>query len=315
MLLRWTTDKIVPALVGSDQGASMLRDLDVSHISNVSESLIHEPPGSPSLASPPKQKTNRGRTPEAMRGSSSIFDVSQNDPPIIFLEKFASSLLFTSCMISSELLAMGVSNANDISEAAVGWCKVFDQVESATQSPLFSSFIRLAVQLNRTFGDVALLERLLVVWSGDHVDELAQDEMKKVLTSVVRNGGGVKTIINIFFNVAEQIVKANQENSFQTATCVSDVWVEPDAIQMLLEVITANKQARVELAKSLVSELSTDEGTVTPIVIFYARCLSYISSLVNGPVMIKILNNLDSERFKDDAGMRLLFDNILESCA
>jgi hypothetical protein len=96
---------------------------------------------------------------------------------------------------------------------------------------------------------------------------------------------------------------------------VSDVWVEADAIQMLLEVITANKQARVELAKSLVSELSTDEGTVTPVVIFYARCLSYISSLVNGPVMIKILNNLDSERFNDDAGMRLLFHNILESCA
>jgi condensin-2 complex subunit G2 len=315
MLLRWTSDKIVPVLIGSDKGASILRDLDVSHISSISESLIHEPPGSPSLSSPPKQKLNRGRTPEAMRGSSSIFDVSQNDPPIIFVQNFASSLLFTSCMISSELLAMGVTSADDIAEAAVGWCKVFDTVENSTQSLLFSSFVRLAVQLNRTFDDCTLLGRLLVSWSNDHLDEVAQDAMKKLLMSIVRNRGGVKTIVSTFFSVAEHIVHDKHASLFQAATCISDIWNESDAIHTLLEVVTENKQAQIELAKGLVTRLSMSKGTVTPVTTFYARCLSYVSTIVNRSLMLRILNDVDSERFHDEVEMRLLFEKLLEGLA
>mmetsp|Transcript_27966 Transcript_27966/g.49611 ORF Transcript_27966/g.49611 Transcript_27966/m.49611 type:complete len:320 (-) Transcript_27966:1566-2525(-) len=319
MLLKWTTEKIVPALLGSFKGASMLHDLDLSHISSVSESLIHEPPGSPSLASPPKQRANVGRTPEAMRGASKLFDTAQNEPPIVFLKKFASTLLSTSCMISSELLAMGVSTHEDIALASVEWCEIFRHSENSLHGPLFSIFVRLAVQLNRAAGDCSLIETLLYIFNDKIPDDSAEaNALKDALGQMVRSRGGVENIVSVFMKVANasQLVDNDEESiSLGTPSCLSDIWDKGGTIQVMLDIIFGNPEAQISLARALVTSLSASEVALTPTVILQANCLSYIARSISGSVMTRILSDLDCEKFHESHEMQSFVKDLLEGSA
>jgi condensin-2 complex subunit G2 len=163
MLVKWTTKIVVPAVLADNKGSSCLHDLDLSRISNASDSLVHLPPGSPSLTSPPKQKQNCGRTPEAMRGHSSVFGVSLSDTLMTTSKRVATSLLVSSCLISSELVAIGVSVPTTIATASVDWCDVFEDLDASMLEALLPAFTRLGVQLKLQSGSTMLLERLFVV--------------------------------------------------------------------------------------------------------------------------------------------------------
>lgn len=166
MLLDWSTEKVMPALLGAQSSESELRDLDLSRISNVSDSLIV--PESPSLASPPRQKANLNRTPEHLSrristGSPTSFELTPNNPGIFLVSATARALLQISCVVCSELLAVGGSCGDQISKTGLKWFKMFqeasqeDDKNQPLQEDMLPSFIRLAIQLGRSSEDFTLL--------------------------------------------------------------------------------------------------------------------------------------------------------------
>ncbi|KAL3916057.1 MAG: hypothetical protein SGILL_005350, partial [Bacillariaceae sp.] len=316
MLLKWTTDFVVPALLGTDQRDSTLRDLDLSHIS-VSDSMADVPPGSPSLTSPVRQKPNVGRTPEAMRVQALE---TPSHLPATFSEKFASSLMVSSCLISSEMLAMGVSEAGDISKAALDWCIVLEASDATWFESVLPAFVRLAVQLNRASGDLSLLESVLT-----HCDSFVDGESPTVYKHVK---GALKcarsqeeNFISLFLKTADRVVVGNAKYNptLETASSLSDVWGKDGTMPIFLEIIEAHSSLQRRLTKELATSLASSNGVVTPIVAFKAKCLSALSMVVESSTMSEILRCVDSddtgEGGDEDDDVRVFVANLMETSA
>ncbi|KAL3929256.1 MAG: hypothetical protein SGARI_004803, partial [Bacillariaceae sp.] len=297
MLLKWTTDFVVPALLETQDDDSMLRDLDLSHIS-VSDSSVHGPPGSPSLMSPPRQKPNVGRTPVAMRSQTSTR--SERDLPVTLSEKIAGSLLMSSCMIASEMLAMGVLDADEIGKASQEWCVVLEQSNSPWHETFFPSFVRLAVQLNRASRESSLLENLLVLC--DNCDDDASSGYKPVKSALKSVRGDEETFVRLFLKVIDGLVQGNEkwQPSLETASCLTDVWDKGGTIGIFMELIETLPSLQQWVAKGLAESLASSDGNVTPVVAFQAKCLSALSMVVESNTMSEILRGVDTERVGDD---------------
>jgi hypothetical protein len=319
MLLVWTTEKVVPALMRLEKGGSFLEELDLSIIPNISDSIMENPPGSPSVASPPKQKANLGRTPEFMRGSSSLFETSLNDPPVIVSQKLAIALLSSSCNLCSELLAMGVTSTNYIADAAVGWSKDLEKSQKTIENTLFSCFTRLAIQLNRSAGDCSLLVSLLVVCN----DIIAEDvpmrhTIKSALSSLVRFGGGPDSIVTTFLNVVDCLLhKTEGECACETVESDSGSSDESGAIQILMEVILENEKASLQLAEDLVTRLSSSTGDATAPVTFHSKCLSLVmnNSVERATVSRMLRQKLNLRGMREEGAVNAFVESLVGSQA
>jgi len=314
-LLLWTTNKIVPAFMRTDdEGRSALCDLDLSHISNrLSMSIEHIPPGSPSLMSPPKQKANHGRTPEAMRGASSLFVTTPHDSPVIYSAKVGCALLLSSCILSSEMLAMGMTNAHDISKAAVGWSQIFEQKRWPVEEQLLRSFIRLAFQLFRASGDSILLEHLMVKCNSTFKETSVGDLVKKELQSLLRLRNGIDGFLPAFFSVAARVIQmANTSISFENASSSREIWNDGGSVEIFLDVILGNQKATLSFAKAIVSRLLAHDGEINGVVNFGAKCLSLIMKQDGGPALTKIIKDLENTQGEKEGEMRQLVANLLE---
>ena len=312
-LLLWTTNKIVPAFMRSDdEGASALRDLDLSQISNrLSISMDYVPPGTPT--SPPKQKANRGRTPEAMRGPSTLFLTSPNDSPVIYSAKVGCALLLSSCILSSEMIAMGMTNTDEISKASMEWSQIFDQSRWPIDEPLLRAFIRLASQLFRASGDSALLQILLVKCNSKFKESAMGELVKKELESLLRLRNGIDDLVPTFFASATRILeKENATMSFEAANTPIEVWNEGGSIEIFLDAILGHSGATQAFAASIVKRLLMHDGEIDAIVNFNAKCLSLVIKEASGPTITKILEELNLENFETGGEMRQLVENLLE---
>eukprot|EP00536_Pseudo-nitzschia_multiseries_P005620 jgi/Psemu1/190970/e_gw1.108.84.1 len=317
-LLLWTSNKIVPAFMRSDdEGASALRDCDLSSISNrLSISMVHSPPRSPSLKSPLKQKANCGSTPVAMRGRSSLFLTTPNVSPVIYSAKVGGALLLSSCILSSEMLAMGMTNADEISKAAVGWCQIFDQSRWPVEEELIHAFIRLAIQLFRASGDVALLEDLLVKCNDHFKGSFAGEVMKKELQLLLRLRKGIDNLLPAFFGVSKRIIGSGDLFISFESTCSSDdIWSEGGSIEIFFDAIRGNSGAMLSFAEEIVKRLLECEGEVNDTVNFNAKCLSFVMKEAGGQAMTQIISKLDVAQTEKDGAMRSLFENLLECTA
>jgi hypothetical protein len=314
LLLKWTTDFVVPALLGSSQADSMLRDLDISHIS-VSDSMMHGPPGSPSLMSPPRQKPNIGRTPVAMRSQTAPY---QRDIPINLTEKIAATLLVSSCMISSEILAMGVSDENGIAKASLEWCSVLEECNMPSLAMIFPSFVRLAVQLNRTSNKLSLLEELLV-----HCNDFDEDDFpsgyKLVKSALKAARNDEKKFIDLFMKVIDRLVHGDEkwQPRLETASCLTDVWDKGRMMGIFLEVIEGYPSLQWYAAKELASSLASSNGSVTPVIAFQAKCLSALSMVVESNAMSEILRGINTESVdvNENDDIRAFVANLTEANA
>lgn len=317
-LLLWTTNKIVPAFMRSDdEGVAALRDCDLSLISNrLSMSVEHIPPGSLSLMSPPKQKANCGRTPEAMRGHSSLFVTSPNDSPVIYSAKVGCALLLSSCILSSEMLAMGMTNANEISKAAVEWCQIFDQSRWPVEEQLLRAFIRLAFQLFRASSDSTLLKDLFVKCDSNFKETAMGDLVKKELQSLLRLRNGIDELLPTFFTLAGRIIeKENAAISFETANSSNDVWNDGGSIVIFLDAILGNSGATQSFARAIVKRLLAHDGRINSAVNFDAKCLSLVLKEASDPAMREILGELNTEHNQEGGEMHQLVENLLECSA
>ena len=153
-LLDWTTDKVIPILTkqqGSAGAATPFGELNISRISAASASPVQ--PTSPSPMPPPRQRTNRNKTPVkdgSFVSTSEEVDISTaNDPTALLSHGVAVSLLQSSCVIFSEWLAVGGSGSNVIAQSACKWCDIFatSADKTALQIELLPAFTRLMMEL------------------------------------------------------------------------------------------------------------------------------------------------------------------------
>ena len=304
-LLLWTTNKIVPAFMRSDdEGAAALRDCDLSLISNrlsLSES---------SIMSPPKQKANRGRTPEAMRGHSSLFMTSPNDSPVIYSAKVGCALLLSSCILSSEMLAMGMTNAHEISKAAVQWCQIFDQSRWPVEEQLLCGFIRLAFQLFRASGDSTLLKDLFVKCNSNIKEAAIGDLIKKELQSLLRLRNGADELIPAFFTLAGRLME-DENADMENSDSASETGDDGGSVEIFLDAILGNPGVTQAFAKAIVKRLLAHDGEINAAVKFDAKCLSLALKEGSDPEMITLLEELVDEHNPEDGEMGQFVGNLL----
>jgi condensin-2 complex subunit G2 len=319
-LLNWTTEKLIPVFKKAQSGETELRDLDLSRISNVSDSLII--PGSPALMSPPRRKADLKNTPNRMEDDSAMFDSNGTlkEPTIFLVSAVAGALLQSSCVIFSEWLAVGGSGADEISGAAVKWCRVF-QSEEEEEDPnehhhkeLMPAFVRLAVQLCKSSDDPLLLKQLLVNCSEETV-------MKKAILSLctARSSQQSKvqgSVIQAFLAAAHELLDTVAVDApFDLPDAVDEVWChDRGCVASSLSVIMCNHQACSTLARQLVSNLSSHVGEPTKKSTFEAKCLSFLlTSNEYDAEIAKIIRNLDAGKFEEGGEMRNVVDKLLES--
>jgi hypothetical protein len=266
LLLDWTTEKIVPALKGSQRGENELRNIDLSCILNTSDSILFS--ASPGVMSPPRQRANLNRTPDRLH-SGLMCDVNHsmlNEPSVFLVSAIAVSLLQSSCTIFSEWLAVGGGGATNIVESAVKWCRIFEvdgneEVAIETQKELFPGFARLALNLCKHSNNFLLLKELLVKCNEAVADAKV---MGKALTALLsaRNAQRHKLLEGIVDAVCEaaySCLDGGTDSLIEFPTCVGELWSnDKGSIGLALSGIMQNPQASTALIRNLVSRLGAD---------------------------------------------------------
>lgn len=322
-LLEWTTNKVIPALLVAQPEENELRDLDISRISNASESL--DLPASPSTESPPKQRRNLRRTPTRF-GRLSSFELGKTvkDTPAGLVSAFIGSLLQSVCILFAEELAIGSSNSADIAESAVCWCRVFYENDSQSledegtiRKGVLSGFIRLAIQLCRSSANFLLLKEIFV-----RCDESVFGEertlMKKAVSSLLKGSFGEESkladgLIDAVFSAADDLL-SSELSEFENISSVEDLWTNNNGcLGIVLEEIVSNSKSRLVFAKRLVSSLKVQDDEMTSRGIFEAKCLSVIISNADGDSVDSITGALDVEQFSEGGEMRGVVQKLLSS--
>ena len=300
-----------------------LRDLDISRISDASESL--DLPASPSTKSPPRQRPNLRRTPTRF-GRLSSFELGQTvkDTPAGLVSAFIGSLLQSVCVLFAEELAIGSSNSDEIAESAVRWCRVFYdndnqslEDEETIRKGVLSGFIRLAIQLCRSSANFLLLKEILV-----RCDETIFGEertlMKKAVSSLLKGSFGEESkladgVIDAVFSAADDLLPS-ESPEFENISSVEELWTNTNGcLGTVLEEIVSNSKSRLVFAKRLVSSLKVQDNEMTSRAIFEAKCLSVIISNADGDSVDSITGALDVEQFTEGGEMRGVVQKLLSS--
>lgn len=319
-LLKWTTDVVVKVLLAESPGPGLLQDLDISYISNTTGSVLHLPPCSPSASSPPKQRQNRNKTPDTMRGHTAIptgdREATRPSPAKIF----ASSLMLSSCMILSECLAVGVSSPVAIMEASFRWCDLFETLNAYLLDSLFPAFARLGLQLKRASGSTELLERLFIACNQSFVNEDQECYLhaKETARSLIgKSRPEMDSFISLFLALVERIVPLEHQGSLklESKDCLSEICSHGGSLAIFLEVLDSNTHAKDALARALKSTLSGADERDSPIFVFKANCLLALSRTMERRALTEIFEGVDVEVTVDENNITSSLREILESHA
>jgi hypothetical protein len=329
VLLDWTTEKVIPALNKRGRsGEYELRDLDLSRISNASDSIIIH--GSPS---PVPKRANLRSTPQRLDGkSASLYDNDRtlSEPAVFLVSAVAESLLTCSCTIFSEWLAVGGGlGAAEIDETAANWCQIFEKREDEedhdraeeVKKAIMPAFIRLAFELCKCSDNFLLLKKLLV-----HCNELdtgdSVSEIKKALSLLLADRSTQDSkregVIESVLDAANDLLDGEETDlSVELPATVDDLWSNPKGfISSALSIIMGNRQASLALARRLVAKLGMHVGDVTTKTIFETKCLWLVIEESDcGTEMGKVVRELDAERFEEGGELRVVIHKLLNSNA
>lgn len=307
-LLDWTTEHVLPVLVKSAVAGSDLQDLDLSRISNVSDSFLLN--SCSSLMSPPKQRINMGDSTSRLscrRGSSAPSYHSLGD-------LVARIMMQSACLFVSEFLLIDGRYSSNIEKNVSQWCTVFEAREGAdertrqVQGQLLPSFARLGVQLCKYTGNFDLLKALLVNFH--NTTEIGSEDMfRQVFKSLLQAGfkGNTAladrltdTLLEAFSEIA---LSSETMQAFEKAEKPDAIW-SSSSVSAVIEVISTNSEASRGLAEKLFSKLKLHTGDVDNKVVFYAKCLSYLLYAINSDNFVEKLregmnmDNLHDERMR-----------------
>lgn len=312
-LLNWTTEKALVYFLTARPEGNELRQLDLSRISNVSDSIV---------LSPPRQKSDLRRTPTRL-GRPSPY-VSTSDVPPFFLTSFTAALLQSACILFAEELVLGSTNSDDIASAAVIWCRVFSEsgketIEGAEHilDGMAPSFFRLAVQLCKTSSNFTLLKEL-VRSCEDSSLQRNRDNVKKLISSLLHGRFGEQSkytnqIIETVISAAASSSSLSDvdESILETHTSNGSFWTEQNGcVGLVLEAIFASKTAAITFIQWLARDLCLVTEEASAIDIFKLKCLQELISRSGTLATEKLKSNLNLDRFKEGSKMKGYVQNL-----
>lgn len=247
-LLHWTTQKILPAFStpttssttpntkndGETTIVDPFNDLNISSIA-VEQSFLGA--YSPVATGPPKRRSNFNRTPLKMGNDDSSLRnntnrLRENEAARYMSRAVAVSLLYSSCLLYSEWLALGCAGAQIISKSALEWGGVFHSMDASDADVqeeikvLFPSFLRLATYLIISASDSSLLHLLMVKFHDYNNNNNFLPQFKKCLAVLLTSHPSVQNtsptsivvacILNVAHEVSDQSMQMNQLSSEAT---------------------------------------------------------------------------------------------------
>jgi len=332
-LLDWTTDRVIPVLSKEAREATPFGDLNISRISAASASPVQ--PESPSPMPPPRQRTNRNKTPErdgsfdAVGGEVEISP--KNDSTALLAHGVAVSLLQSSCVIFAEWLAVGGSGSNVIAASACNWSKIFSasKDKTALQTELLPAFTRLMIQLCKTGSDFSVLEKLIASCDEIEAEEEEANVTEKTISTLLKgrdDQGNSLTdgIVDAVLGAARSLLKNATNSGDETEAmprALSELWdVEDGSVFSALSAVLSHKQASVALAQRLVARFDRHVSTEdqTQVALFEARLLRLLfenASGSNAVEMKAVMGRLDADKFTGDGAVSGVLRNVAENLA
>lgn len=315
-LLEWTTEKALVAFLTARPEGNELRQLDLSRISNASDSIV---------LSPPRQKPDLRRTPTRLGRSSFL---SSNDVSPFLLTSFTAALLQSACLLFAEELVLGSENSDDIASAAVAWCKVFgeankESIEGAEHiiDGMAPSFFRLAVQLCKKSSNFILLKELL---ESCHESTLQRnrDNVKKAISSLLHERFGEQSkftdeLIENVISAAAHVVSLSDvdETILENSTANDAFWKEQNGcVGLALEAIFATKTASIAFTQKLTQDLCLVTDEMSAVDMFKLRCLQELIHRSESATE-KIKNNFNVDQFKEGSKMRGYVEKLFQAAS
>jgi hypothetical protein len=230
-LLDWTTQKVVPAFLKARPEDNELHNLNISRISNFSDSLIMGNIPSASM-SPPGKKSDLRRTPTRLLGGgkngTSRPSTDSSSLSLCMVGAFSASLLQSACVLFAEELAIGsTNNSEDIVAAALSWCSVFDWEPNDDDDEedsfrilkgLIPGFVRLAMQLCRSSANVQLWKQLFCKCHLHIMDYNEETLVKKALSSLLKSRFG--DVSKLEGPVVDAIASVMESSTTDSKGCV-----------------------------------------------------------------------------------------------
>lgn len=335
-LLDWTTDRVIPVLSNQGGGGETtpFGGLNISRISAASASPVQ--PASPSPMPPPRQRTNRNKTPVRDGSFGSVqgdVDISpKHDSTALLAHGVAVSLLQSSCLIFSEWLEVGGSGSDVIAASACSWCSIFSasKEKAALQSELLPAFTRLMVHLCKTGSDFTVLEKLIE--SCDEIDsENAEANVSEKTVSNLLKGrdaqgsslthGVVKVVLGAARSLLETQTNRGDDEDQAMPSTLAELWeMEEGSVFSALSAVMSNNQASVILAETLVARFDrqASEAEQTHVALFEAKLLWLLFEKTSGAKaaeMNAVAAALNADKFAGDGAVNGVLRNLAESLA
>ncbi|CAJ1927766.1 unnamed protein product [Cylindrotheca closterium] len=309
-LLEWTTEKALVAFLTARPEGNELRQLDLSRISNVSDSMV---------LSPPRQKVDLRRTPTRL-GRPSF--ASGSDVPPFLLTSFTASLLQSACILFAEELALGSANSNDIADAAIIWCKVFGEANKESNEGaeyiiegMVPSFFRLAIQLCKSSSNFLLLKELLTSCQEKTLRRV-KDHVKKAISSLLHGRFGEQS--NLTDGIIETVISAAANTPSDTDETILETdtfWTTQNGcVGLALEAIFTSKTAAMALVQRLTQDLCLVADETTTVDMFKLRCLQELMSR-SSLAAEKTKRDLTVDQFKEGSKMRGYVQKLFETAS
>lgn len=327
-LLDWTTDRVIPVLSKEGAGeATPFGELNISRISAASASPMQ--PASPSPMPPPRQRTNRNKTPErdGSFGSvgGSVVISPKSDSTALLSHGVAVSLLQSSCLIFAEWLEVGGSGSDVIAESACNWCKIFSvsKDKAALQSELLPAFTRLMIELCKTGSNFSVLEKLLVSCDEIESEEDGSNLTVKTVSNLLKGRDAQGTalvdgVVNAVLGAARSLIEnadLTDDETQATPLALSEVWdIEEGSVFSALSAVLSNKLASLALAQRLVARFDRDGGAddQNRVALFEAKML-WLLSASNAAEMKAVMGALNADKFTGDGAVNGVLRTVAES--
>lgn len=321
-ILDWTTEHVLPVVLKVPATGSDLQDLDISRISNVSDSLmLHSCSG---LMSPPKQRINVGasssRLSSAASKSGNLRFSCQSMADLV-----ARVLMQFSCLFLSEFVLIGGAFPAELESHVSRWCAIFDPRDNADERAmsirfqLLPSFMRLGVQLCKCEANFALLKELIVKCDQGSV-EGSEGLLQTAAKSLLPSGFGRDTplmgdLLDSMLVAFGEIARSSETlEAFETADSANKIWSSL-SIGAVVDIIARNQKACKILAEKVLFKLKSHHGDVDNEVVFYAKCMSFLLSVMKSRTFVeKIRDEINVESLpKDD--IRSMMESLVATSA
>jgi hypothetical protein len=334
-LLHWTNAKVVPKLIQRSRQTGQTAPFDLNVSSILLEKSFDDIGASPEPFNRNRRRPNRNKTPERPDEGIRPLDCSTAGIEATVANEemrraFAASLMVSCCILFSEWIAVGGSDAQYIANAAVtDWCRIFapqDTSQTETADFVAPALYRLAIQLAKLHDDYALLRILLTkVREKRTGSDDCDSYIRKALLSLLASRGNQKTanarkVARCVLEAAHDILENDTSVLvLEFPESISTVWdIAQGCISSGISAIFANRIASLEFARCIVeASLSPQFKNSTRTALFDLKCLSLMCSADSGSKVVKEAGALVREQLSVDCvegDLQVLVESLLDTC-